>query len=322
MTWRGVGVVFLGVAGAFAVSGCSKSPDWPDKPGLRVMVSFPPLYCFAANVAGEDATVQTLLDATSVHDYHPSPHDAIKLHRANLFFVNGLDLDEGFAKTLANNADNPSLKIFEIGEAKAIEDRLIKAKKDDHGHGHDHGHHHGENDPHIWLGLPEAMEMVKVIRDQLSEADPAHKEQYAKNADAYLKKLDELWKQGQKELKDKKDRKLVTFHDSLAYFARAFDLEVAGTIQPYAGEDAQARRLADLVKLCKKDKVRVIAVEPNQMTSTEADALVKELQAQGIKDADKVEIDLLESVPRSQLTPDYYEAKMKENIEQLKKALK
>src|SRR5262245_46773799 len=73
------------------LSGCGKhDPGWPPGPGLRVMVSFPPLYCFTANVAGEHAHVQTLLDATGIHEYHPSPHQAIALHEADLFVINGL----------------------------------------------------------------------------------------------------------------------------------------------------------------------------------------------------------------------------------------
>src|SRR5207248_1535742 len=111
--------------------GCSHRGDgWGNDPNkLKVMASFPPLYCFAANVAGDDAIVQSLLDSTSVHDYHDSAHDAIRLHRANLFFVNGLDLDEGFAKLLKNNADNPGLKIIEVGEEAKLD--FIKMKKED-----------------------------------------------------------------------------------------------------------------------------------------------------------------------------------------------
>src|SRR5437762_3599309 len=116
-----LGVVFA----AGALGGCSKPEGgWPDKPGLRVMVSFPPLYCFTANVAGEHAHVQTLLDATGIHEYHPSPHQAVALHQADLFIINGLGLDEDFSQTLVNNAANPKLKLIEIGEDERLKPRL------------------------------------------------------------------------------------------------------------------------------------------------------------------------------------------------------
>src|SRR5262245_27474317 len=133
MSLRNIAFLTLAAVGCIlAVSGCGHhGADWG--PGsenkLKVMASFPPIYCLAANVAGEDAIVQSLLDTTDVHSYHASPHDPIRLHRADLFFINGLDLDEEFAKTLKNNADNPKLKIVEIGEDSEIEKKLIKMKE-------------------------------------------------------------------------------------------------------------------------------------------------------------------------------------------------
>jgi ABC-type Zn uptake system ZnuABC Zn-binding protein ZnuA len=272
-------------------------------------------------VAGDDAQVQVLLDSTGVHDYHPTTHDSLRLHGANLLIINGLNLDEEFTKTLAANANNPSLKIVEVGEAEALKDQLIKMKKG--GRADDgHGHKHGENDPHIWLGIPEAIVMVEVIRDAMIAADPEHKQGYETRAKDYIKTLNDTLEAGRKELKGKKDKKVVTFHDSLAYFARAFDLQVLGTIQPSAGEDAPARRMADLVDRCKKEGVRVVIAEPGVRANTEADTLVAELQKKDMKDAVKIEVDMLESAPRSALTKDYYTDKMKQNLETLAKNLK
>ena len=46
-----------------AIAGCSKATDpWKDVPGgpTKVLVTIPPLYCFAKNVAGEDAAAASL----------------------------------------------------------------------------------------------------------------------------------------------------------------------------------------------------------------------------------------------------------------------
>ena len=64
-------------------------------------------------------------------------------------------------------------------------------------------------------------------------------------------------------LKDKKDRKFVTFHESLAYFAKTFDLEIAGVIQKVPGQEPTAKRADEAGRGCaRRSKVRVIAVEP------------------------------------------------------------
>ena len=42
--------------------GCTgNTVDWPETPGPKVVVSFAPLYCFALNVAGDDATVKSIM---------------------------------------------------------------------------------------------------------------------------------------------------------------------------------------------------------------------------------------------------------------------
>jgi ABC-type Zn uptake system ZnuABC Zn-binding protein ZnuA len=308
------------------IGGCGKPPIWDDdRPGLKVMASFPPIYCFVVNVIGEHGQVLPLLDATGIHDYNPSPHDAVKLHKADLLFVNGLDLDDGFGKILVSNAGNPRLRLIDIGGALPRETLFKMEHKHDHahGHGHAHGHAHthGEFDPHIWLGIPEAIAMVKQVRDQLKKADPAHAADFDKNAEDYIQKLTELHKYGRKLFESKKERKIVTYHDSLRYFARGVGLEVFDCIQEVEGEDPSPARLTDLVKRCNGHGVRIIAVEPNQKTSTAATQLLSELR-RTMKDAALIEVDILESVPAAELTRDYYEKKMKDNIDALAKELK
>jgi len=309
----------------FLFSGCGKAPDpWPPGPGKRVMTTFPPLYCFALNVGGKDASVLCLLGSTSPHDYEPSIQDALKLQKADLFLINGLDLDETFAEKLKNNATNEKLKLVKVGESVAEKDRLKMDKKEKE-HEHEGHHHHGEYDPHVWLGLPEAIVMVQCIRDRMKEADPEHAAGYDQRAGDYIAKLKELQKEGEAAFKDKQQRKLISFHDSLGYFARTFGLTVMETIQPMAGEDPDPHRLARLVELCKKEGITVIAVEPNQMSNNAAKTLLEELKKKGVPDAVIVETDVLEVAPPEMLKPehaDYYVKKMSENIKALAKALK
>src|SRR5262249_52112432 len=90
-----LGTIIVGTI-TFMGAGCGTTADpWPpNKPGLRIMTTFPPLYCFAANVAGDDATVLCLLDTTGPHNYTVTSQEAQKLLRANLFLINGLELDD------------------------------------------------------------------------------------------------------------------------------------------------------------------------------------------------------------------------------------
>jgi zinc transport system substrate-binding protein len=307
------------ISGCSGCIGCGKVEDpWPDKPGPRVMVTFGPLYCFAANVAGDDASVLCLMGNVGPHDYRPTAHDAFKLKRADLFFTNGLDLDETVANNLKKTCGNPNLELIELGESECLKEKLLKM---DHGPAHA-GHQHGEHDPHVWLGIPEAICMVESIRDTLKQKDPAHAEGYEKRASAYIERLKKLQKDGLAALADKKDRNLISFHESLKYFARTFKLDIVASLEQQPGLEPDANHIRDLVNLCKDKHVRLIAVEPQYPHNTSANKLLEEIRLKGVSDAAFVVVDPIETVPPDDLTHDYYETKMRENIANLAKSMK
>jgi ABC-type Zn uptake system ZnuABC Zn-binding protein ZnuA len=302
-----------------ALPGCSKARDpWKDVPGgpTKVLVTIPPLYCFAKNVAGDDAAVLCLLGSHGPHDYEPTPDDALKAKKADLFFAIGLGLDE-FTGKIVNHSLNKKIKVVEVGDAGGLikqEHEHGKEEKGDHDH-----HHHGEYDPHVWLGIPQSIRMVNAIRDSLQEIDPKNKEGYARRAAAYVKELGKLQADGQIALKDKKNRKLIATHESLRYFGKSFLLEILDSIQPRPGIEADPTKMRDLVKLMKEKDVRVIATEP-QYPHKLAEILKANLGKQKIE-VKLVEIDPLETAPAGELDAGYYIKKMRENITNLAKAL-
>jgi ABC-type Zn uptake system ZnuABC Zn-binding protein ZnuA len=311
--------------------GCSKVEDpWPPKPGPKVMTSCAPIFCFAANVAGDDASVLCLLTSNGPHDFHPTGRDSLKLKDANVFFINGLGLDEDFAKSLQQSADNPKLKVIELAEGLQKKQEEAKEAKDKEfrwllpmHQGPTHaGHHHGEFDPHVWLGIPQAIFMVEEIRNELCERDPTHKDGYTRRAAEYVAKLKKLHDEGLKELADKKDRNLISFHESLGYFAQTFRLNVVASLEPVAGTEPEARRIAEIVTMCTDRNVRLIAVEPQYPKNTSAQVLLDEIKKKGVADPAFVVVDPIETAPPDQLDKDYYEKKMRENLKHLAETMK
>src|SRR5262249_25488515 len=102
---------------------------------------------------------------------------------------------------------------------------------------------------------------------------------YEKNAAGYIKKLDELHEYGKKQLAGAKNKRIVSTHDSMRYFAKSFGLNVVDSLMPQPGIIADAKKLADLVKLCadKEAPVRVITVEP-QYSDTAAKTLMEQVK--------------------------------------------
>ncbi|HSQ55129.1 MAG TPA: zinc ABC transporter substrate-binding protein [Gemmata sp.] len=316
--------LFTGVllGAVFALSGCGGAKDdgWPkDHPGPKIVVSFAPIYCFAANVAGDDAVVRNLLTSSGPHNFQPTDRDARLLHRADLFFVNGIGLEGDKPKNMKDGSGNAKLKIVELG-SRVPDDRLYEGSCHHEGEEHHEEHEHGK-DPHIWLSPDYAIVEVEAIRDELKAADPAHAANYETRAAAYIAKLRKLKEDGIAMLKDKKDRRIVTFHDSMTYFAKTFDISIIGVVQKNPGTEPNDKQLKTLIALCTDPPVRVICVEPQYSNSNSAAELVKELKRHKVPDPALVELDPLETVASGQLTPDWYETKMRANLKALAEKL-
>ena len=320
--WRVLAVAGAAAGLALLPAGCGgKDQVWPDRPGPKVVVSFAPVYCWAANVAGDDAVVKNMMTTTGPHDFNPTDTDARLARKADLFFINGLGLDDNLAATVKKGSGNAQLQVIDLG-SKLPADQLMEGQCHHDHHGHDHPHDHG-TDPHVWLNPDYAATMTEAIRDELKKADPANAANYDRRAAEYVGRLRALKAEGIEKLKGKTDRKLVSFHESLNYFARSFDLTVSGVVQKKAGQEPSTDDLKQLVKMCRENKVRLLAVEPQYTANTSAKAILDELRRDGaVADPALVEIDPLETVTPQALTPAWYEERMRANLDALARAMK
>jgi zinc transport system substrate-binding protein len=317
-------VVASGLAAIFLI-GCSAAKDpWAARPGPKVLAYFPPLYSLAATVAGDDAQVQSLITHVGPHDFEPMPRDARMLQRTDLFLTIGLGLDDSVSRKLAASSSNRALKRVALGERLPKEVLHEGACSCGHKHApdehHDDANHHVEYDPHVWLSPPEAATMSLAIAGELAAHDPAHAEGYKARAAALVARLAKLQADGKQMLAAKSEKpKLISYHGSLHYFARCFDIDVVDSLEA-PGQEPSPKKIAALVASCQKTGARLIAVEP-QYSTAGGKALLEGLKSKGI-DGAFVEIDPLETAAPHDLTPDFYERKMRENITRLANVLK
>src|SRR5262245_56144826 len=277
VVFAGLGFLLVGLA---FFPGCSGPADpWPETSGPRVLTSFTPLYCFALNVAGDDASVLCASTDTGVHHFDPSPQQAMALRRADIFLINGLDLDNDAAKKMAKSSRNRDLRIIEV--AKAIPTSELREGMCTCGHEHGEAEKNDPNhvhyDPHVWLGIPKAIKMVEKICDVLKEKDPEHAKGYDERAAKYVERLKKLQEECKQMLAAKNDRKLLTFHDSLRYFADTFELTIVDSIEAAPGSEPDPKKLEELIAKAKQENVRVIATEPQYDSNTSAKLILKDL---------------------------------------------
>jgi ABC-type Zn uptake system ZnuABC Zn-binding protein ZnuA len=223
-----------------------------------------------ANVGGARVDVQGILPAGGdPHAFEPRPSDAASLTDTPVVFKSGGDLD-GWLDELLDNVGADADVVSLIDHVHTIQG------------GEEHA---GEGiDPHWWQDPRNAILAVAAVRDALTEVDPEGRDAYRRNAAAYTRRLRRLDSEiaaciaqvpaGQ--------RKLVTTHDALGYFADRYDVEVVGALIPSLSTQAQpsVEDINALVGQIRHEGVRAIFPETainnklEQAVSREADAEV------------------------------------------------
>lgn len=223
----------------------------PDKT-INVVTTVAPITNIVRNVAGTYAEVTGVVpDGTDSHTFEPTPADAKILQAADIIIVNGLDLELPTVK-LAEKVKKSGVSILKLGN------RTLR--KEDWRYDFSFPREHGHPNPHLWPNIALAMRYAEITRDALAALDPAHRDSYEKNTDAYLVKLRGLDQAIFKCVNtiSPQNRKLVTYHDSFAYFAPRYGMEVVAAIQPSDFSEPGPRDVARIIKQIKKEKIPAI----------------------------------------------------------------
>lgn len=265
-----------------------------DAKPLEILTSFYPMYVAALNVVGDTPGVEVVclapLTVGCLHDYQLAPDDMKKIAGADIFVANGAGMETFINKALKQS---PSLRVIDASRGIPLL---------------------GDN-PHVWVGVSGAIRQAVNVSDGLAGADPAHADQYRRNAAAYVAKLEALRSEMHAALDGLKSRDIVTFHEAFPYFAAEFNLHVAGVIEREPGSGPSARELADTVETVRKLKIHAIFAEP-QYPSKCAEIIERETG---------VPVSILDPAVSGPADPaearDSYIVTMRKNLDVLRKAL-
>lgn len=268
----------LRVLAAVALVGLASAVPPACAEPLRVVATLPVLADFVRVVGGDAVTVASLITGLeSEHTYTPKPSDVEAVRRAAVLVKVGLGL-EVWVNGLIANAENPRLIVVDTsrgiglmrgGEHDHPDDAEAMPRAEERRSG---------GNPHVWLDPENAQTMVRHVTDALIKADPARKKTYLTNQADYLKQLDDLTRTLTAQFAAIPNRKIITHHAAWPYFARRFDLRIRGEIFTQIGAEPSAKRLADLVRVIRKEKIRVIVSEP-QLSPKIPEALAQETDA-------------------------------------------
>ncbi|MFO0768925.1 MAG: metal ABC transporter substrate-binding protein [Nitrospiraceae bacterium] len=191
---------------------------------LNVVVTLPVLKDWVQQVGGPNVQVLSLMTGyENEHTYAPKPSDLVAVRKARLLFEVGAGL-EVWVASLVKNAGNAGLKV--VTTSRGIE--LIPDHQDAHEDGH-HGHG-GSGNPHMWLDPESATAMVRSIAEALIAADPDHSSEYRTRTDSYLRDLKQVQQETMERMRRVPHRRIIVHHPAWPYFAKRYDIQVAGTI--------------------------------------------------------------------------------------------
>lgn len=196
---------------------------------IKVITTLFPVYDFARNAGGKLVQVELLVPpGMEPHSFEPRPGDIRKISDADIFIYTGKFM-EPWIEDVLKGVSNKNLLVVDTSAGIVLsEDRDLLEH-----HGHDRnsearrGHHHeyGGKDPHIWLDFSNAQTMVGNILNGFIAKDPANRDVYMKNAEAYTLQLSLLDKQFHDVLPScRKDMIIHGGHFAFGYLARRYHL--------------------------------------------------------------------------------------------------
>ena len=239
-------LAFAGAVGVLLLGGCGSSSANGDGV-LAVTATTTQAADFARQVGGDRIDVTQILAANSdPHEYEPRPSDAEALAGSDLIVRSGGDLDSWLDQLVeSSGSDAPVLTLIDEVRTRWAEE--------------------GEEDPHWWQDPTNAIRAVEAIRDELTSLDPGGAATYRRNAGRFVAELRRL-DRGIARCMSRvpiAERKLVTSHDALGYYADRYGIEVIGAAIPALSTQAQpsAGETADLIDLIRRTGVSTIFPE-------------------------------------------------------------
>ena len=230
---------------------------------INVVTTTEDLASITSEIGGDLVSVESLSRGyQDPHFVDAKPSYLVKLRKADLFVEVGRDLEVGWVPGLLNSARNA--KILPGGAGFVDASKNIQVLELGGPVGREQGDVHPLGNPHYWLDPENGLIMAAAIRDGLARVSPAGAATFASRYADFERRLrakESDWKERAKAIGLTGSR-VVTYHRSWPYFARAFGLQVLDFVEPKPGVPPTPRHVQDLTAEMKAQSVKLLIVEP------------------------------------------------------------
>jgi zinc/manganese transport system substrate-binding protein len=245
---------------------------------LNVVATLPDFGSIAEAIGGDNVKVTTIARGTEdPHFVDARPSFIRVLNQAQILIEGGAELEIGWLPPLVNAARNA--KIIGNGPGHLILGQYIQllevpATPVDRSM----GDIHPLGNPHYWLDPLNGKIIAAKIAEVFSRLDAPNAAAYQKNLEQFQAKIDTKLPEWEKRLAPFKGTRVLTYHKSFEYFARRFDLNIFGQLEPKPGIEPSAVHINDLVQRAQNENVKIVMIEPFRPRKT-ADHVAKTIGA-------------------------------------------
>ncbi|MBI3326596.1 MAG: zinc ABC transporter substrate-binding protein [Nitrospinae bacterium] len=208
----------------------------------NVLTTVAPLTNIVKNVGGPHIDLYALIPGgMDSHTFEPAPSDIRFIAAADLIILNSLQLETAIEKLALANT-KPGARILKLGEHTITAHEYVFDRSFPKSGGHPN--------PHLWMNPIYAARYAELVRDALVELDPASQARYQERTRLFTERLLALDRAIAAAVVTipPENRKLLTYHDSFAYFAPRYSLTVIGAIEPASFSEPSPRDVARVIR--------------------------------------------------------------------------
>ena len=229
---------------------------------INVITATQDLAAIGADIGGDRITIESIAKGyQDPHFVEPKPSFLIKLQKADLLVLVGLQLEIGWLPPLITQSGNSKIQpsnpgyldmsqFCEILEIPTTQ--VTRAMGDVHPLGN----------PHYWLNPENGRRMAKAYQTKLSEMRPADAAYFAQRYADFDKRLTESEKRWDAQMAPYRGRKVVTYHRSWPNFCERFGLNVIDYVEPKPGIPPTPSHTLEVINTMKRENIKLILVEP------------------------------------------------------------
>ncbi len=237
---------------------------------LRVVAATNDVGAIARAVLGKDARIDVTARADrDPHALEVRPSSMAMAAKADFYLMVGLQLDAWSPEIVRGSRNRHLLTIDCAAPITVLEVPTARVDRS-------MGDVHPLGNPHWWLDPANGAKVARFLAEKFGAARPSEAEEFRANAESFAAEISRrapAWKERLA------GRTFVEYHRSWIYFARAFDMQILGSVEPLPGIPPSAKHLSALGALIRETRVPVV-VRDSYHAADPVEFLVRETGVQ------------------------------------------